>query len=460
MEARQKQSQRVAPEQLVYGLVKRLSFHALWDTLLVTLPPLMAVLYCLFYLILKAWISPMTAAAVGFAAMALSALAIATRYRPNIPSIRLAAHLIDDRAGAEDRFLTLATLQPSPPSAFLVSRLRAEASKLQTGITIKREFPYRIQWPAYSSLLVSLAAVLLFQLFLPLAYSALHPKLAHQRLRDLAQLMAERPKLQETARALQKLAATLEDPNVPPQEKQSSLREEREKIQEQEKKETQRQDHDLLSQAAGALQDLEQQSGGGGRKQDQDNGAGGIQSNLPQEGQGEGKQSQSGDNKGDSNAQLSNEMQLGKMAQGGPKNQGNEKNAGDKNAGTGNKPDPNNPGKDQSKDRGGKNEDGQKEQTGRSKASEDVPQGTPPTERYYKPGEGQYQGIKGAGYVTVQLPEELAAEGKGAGQKKDSKGGRALSSQVPVSNVPLPKHVRDAPAEKQQMPLEYRGIIR
>jgi hypothetical protein len=460
MEARLKQSQRVAPEQLVYGLVKRLSFHALWDTLLVTLPPLMAVLYCLFYLILKAWISPMTAAAVGFAAMALSALAITTCYRPNIPSIRLAARLIDDRAGAEDRFLTLATLQPSPPAAFLVSRLRAEASKLQTGITIKREFPYRIRWPAYSSLLLSLAAVVLFQLFLPLAYSTLHPKLAHQRLRDLAQLMAERPKLQETARALYKLAAKLEDPNVPPQAKQSSLREEREKIQEQEKKETQRQDHDLLSQAAGELQGLEQQSGRGERKQDQDNGAGGIQSNLPQQGQGEGKQSQSGDNKGDSNAQLSNEMQLGTMAQGGPKNQSNEKNAGDKNAGTGNKPDPNNPGKDQSKDRGGKIEDGRNEQTGRSKASEDIPHGTPPAERYYKPGEGQYQGIKGAGYVTVQLPEELAAEGKGAGQEKDSKGGKALSSQVPVSNVPLPKHVPDAPAEKQQMPLEYRGIIR
>jgi hypothetical protein len=29
-----------------------------------------------------------------------------------------------------------------------------------------------------------------------------------------------------------------------------------------------------------------------------------------------------------------------------------------------------------------------------------------------------------------------------------------------VSNVPLPPHVPDAPAEKQQLPLEYRGIIR
>jgi hypothetical protein len=57
------------------------------------------------------------------------------------------------------------------------------------------------------------------------------------------------------------------------------------------------------------------------------------------------------------------------------------------------------------------------------------------------------------------LPEELATEGKG-GQKKDSKSGKTATSQVPVSNVPLPKHVPDAPSEKQQMPLEYRGIIR
>jgi hypothetical protein len=460
MEGRQKQLQLVPPEQLVYRLVKRLSSHALWNILLVTLPPLVAVCYCLLYLLFNAWISPMIAAGLGSAAVALGTMAITTRYRPSIPSIGLAARLIDDRAGAKDRFLTLATLQPSPPAAFMVSRLRAEASKLQTGITIEREFPYRIQWPVYTSLVVSLAAVLLFQLLLPVAYSTLHPKLAHQRLHELAQLMAERPKLQETARALQNLAAKLEDPKVPPQEKQSLVREEHKKIQSQEQKETQRQDHDLLSQAAGALQGLEQQSGGGERKKDQDNGAGGIQSNLPQDGQGEGTQSRGGDTKDDSSAKSNNEMQQGKMAEGSPLDQGSKKNAGDKNRGTSDRPDQNNPGKDQSKDRAGKVDDRRDEQMGRSKASEDIPPGTPPAERYYKPGEGPYQGIKGAGYVTVQLPEEVATDGKGGGRKKDSKSGRMPSSQVPVSNVPLPKHAPDAPAEKQQMPLEYRGIIR
>jgi hypothetical protein len=31
---------------------------------------------------------------------------------------------------------------------------------------------------------------------------------------------------------------------------------------------------------------------------------------------------------------------------------------------------------------------------------------------------------------------------------------------VPVSNVPLPPYVPNAPSEKQQVPIEYRGMIR
>jgi hypothetical protein len=333
---------------------------------------------------------------------------------------------------------------------------------LQSQIVLEREFHYRIKRHVYSSALVSLAAALLFQLLLPVAHSMLHPQPAHERLRELAQLMAQRPRLQQTARSLRNLADKLTDPKLPPQEKQNLVREERKEIEKQEKKETQKQDRELLNQAAGTLQGLEQQSGSGSeRKKDQDGGAGGVQSNLPQQGRGEGKQSEGGgDGKGEINAQLNNEMQQGKTAQGNTKEQPKEKNAGSKSSTTGNQPDPNQPGKDQSKERVGKSEGGKDERMGRSKTSEEIPQGAPPAERYYKPGEGEHQGIKGAGYVTVELPEELAADGKGGSRNKQSKGGKAPSSQVPVSNVPLPKHLPDAPAEKQQMPLEYRGIIR
>jgi hypothetical protein len=461
MEAVKETSQRHRPEQLIHGVVRKLTQHALLDALLVFVPPLAAVLYCLFYLYSNLWISPVVTVVLGVAALAADAVAITIRYRPKIPSAPIAARLIDDRAGAEDRFLTLATLPPSPAAASLMSRLRAEAAGLQARVAIRHEFPYRIKRHIYASWLISLAAALLFQLLLPLAHSTLYPQPAHERLRDLAQRMTQRPNLRETALSLHNLAAKLEDPKLPSDEKQRMVEEERKNIGEQQKKQTQEQDRDLLNQAAGTLEGIEQQSGGAQRKKDQAGGAGGIQSNLPQQGQGEGKQSDGsgGDNKGALNAQLNNEMQQGKMTRGNPNEQGKEKNPGEKNSAVGNQLNPNNAGKDESKERSDKTEGGKDERTGRSKASEEVPHGAPPAERFHKPGEGD-QGIKGMGYVTVQLPEELAAEGKGGGQKKLSKGGKSASSQVPVSNVPLPRHMPDAPAERQQMPLEYRGIIR
>ena len=92
--------------------------------------------------------------------------------------------------------------------------------------------------------------------------------------------------------------------------------------------------------------------------------------------------------------------------------------------------------------------------------SEETPQGEPPAERFHKPGEQGKDGVKGARYVTVQLPEEIAADTKGEGTlSKQSKEANAYPK-GPVSNIPLPARVPDAPAEKQQLPLEYRGIIR
>lgn len=463
MEALRDKTQRGAPEQLIHGLVRKLTHHVLWDALLIFLPPLALVLYCLSYLFFTAWISPVSAALLGFAALGLCGAAVVMRYRPKIPSARAAARLIDARAGAQDRFLTLATLEAAPGAASLLARLRAEAAGLQSRVALKREFPYKIQRHVYSSLAVSLAAALLFHLVLPLAHSTLHPQSAHERLRDLAQQMATRPNLREIARSLQNLAAKLEDPKVPPREKRDGAQEERKKIQEQEKKQPQQQDRDLLSQAAGTLEGIEQQSGAGERKKDQEGGGSSIQSNLPQQGQGDGKQSEgsSGDSKGKLKAESNGEMQQGKMAQGDPKQQGKEKTAGNKSGGDDNQADPNKSGKDQSNnnDRAGKTDATGADRDGRNKVTEEIPQVAPPAERFNKPGEGGYQGIKGAGYVTVQLPEELAAEGKGS-QSKGAKSGKTAASQVPVSNVPLPKHVPDAPSEKQQMPLEYRGIIR
>jgi hypothetical protein len=460
MEASKQKIERGAPEQLIQGLVKKLMQHVLWDALLIFLPPLAVILYFLIYLYLNGWVSLSSALLLSAAALGLGAIAIALRCRPNIPSARSAARLIDDRTGAQDRFLTLATLQPSPAAASLLRQLRIEAGRLQSRITLTREFPYKIKQPVYSSLLASLAVALLFHLLLPVAHSTLHPQPVPERLRDLAQQMAARPNLQDIARSLQNLASKLEDPQVPPQERQELARQQRAKIEQQEKQAAEKQDRDLLSQAAGTLAGVEEQSGAGERQKDQESGGGGIQTNLPQQGKGEGKQSQgsAGDSKGENNVQSKSEMQTGQAAPADPKEPGQEKASGGAN-GKADQPAPDKSANQNNDQRPGTSDGPGADRDGRNKVTDEVPQAAPPVDRFHKPGEAGYAGIKGPGYVTVQLPEELAGEGKG-GPSKNSKTGKAAPSQLPVSNVPLPKHVPDAPSEKQQMPLEYRGIIR
>jgi hypothetical protein len=62
--------------------------------------------------------------------------------------------------------------------------------------------------------------------------------------------------------------------------------------------------------------------------------------------------------------------------------------------------------------------------------------------------------------VTVELPEEIAADSKGNPTSLRNSKETKNRPKVPLSNVPLPAHVPDAPTETQQMPLEYRGMIR
>jgi len=153
-------------------------------------------------------------------------------------------------------------------------------------------------------------------------------------------------------------------------------------------------------------------------------------------------------------------MQQGQKAQNTSQEQGKEKNQRSQGDRKDNQPDPSNKSdQDTGKELTGKTPGGAQERLGRSR-SEEIPQGAPPAERFYKPGEEGKEGVKGARYVTVQLPEELAADTKGEGSvSKPSKETRAFPK-TPVSNAPLPAHVPEAPMEKQQLPLEYRGIIR
>ena len=461
MQAPLDQDTRQDPERLVGRLRAQLRRQALWDSLLLFAPPLLAFFYIAGSLYRVAWIGPLTFFLLAAMVAGAGLFAALLRYRPLVPSASKAARLVDERAGAADRFLTLATLDAARAFAPLVARLRLEAGEFVERVEPRRDFPYRIKKGFYVSLIGSILGALLFYLLLPVAESAFYP--APQRLRELAGKLAGRPRLSAIARDLQALAAKLEDPSVAREKKRDLLEEIQKKVAERQKKEEQKEDRDLLGQAASTLKSLEQQSGAGQERQEnQAKGGGGIQSSLPQQGQGEGKPSPGGggDQKGEMNAQLKKDMQQGKSAQGDPQEQSDEKNQPRQGEGKGNRPDANKPGAEKEKSFAGKNQGGADDRGGRGKASEEIPQAGPPAERFYQAGEQGREGIKGARYVTVQLPEDAAAEARGDKSGMKNAKGSQVGAKVSVSNVPLPARGPDAPAEKQPMPLEYRGVIR
>ncbi|HET7008248.1 MAG TPA: hypothetical protein VFK65_22305 [Candidatus Binatia bacterium] len=452
------------PEHLVTSLAERLRSHVLWDSLLICIPPAIAAVLIAFACYRAAWLSPLAFLFVALGIAGFAGLAVVLRYRPLAPSLPAAAQIIDKQAESKDRFLTLATLANTSQRATFVARLRQETSHFGERIQFGRDFPYRFKQSFYRSIAISLAATILFHFLIPVAASVISPLSVQQQLRQIAAKMAQKESLRPLARELQALAAKLDDAKVTPEEKQAATEELEKKIEDQTKKEKEKENRDLLSQAANTLTGAEQQqsSSGDQQKKDQDKGGGGIQSNLPQEGKGQGKQSEGGgaDSKGEQSAQMSNDMKQGKSAQGNPKEKGEEKNQQAQGDTKSDQRDPTQPGKEQNNEKVGKNQGASKEGAGKNQSPEEPPQGAPPAERFYKAGEGK-EGLKGAGYVTVQLPEDVVADSKAEGKatKESGKGNRARP-QIPVSNAPLPAHVPSAPTEKQQMPIEYRGIIR
>jgi hypothetical protein len=448
---------RGSPEHRVGRLAAQLRNHALWDSLLIFSPPLLLSIYLLIYLYRAAWIASPAFLLLSVAIIVVALLAVVARYRPLIPSVRFAARLVDEKTGAQDRFLTLATIEAGLWSSSFLARLRGEAAALLARIDFRREFPYRIKRSFYWSLLASLVVAALFHL--SMSFTPPSPRSApYEKVRELAEKMAQQPRLAALAYGLRTLATKLQQPKVSEQEKQILIRENLEQIEKQQKQEKEKENRDLLGEASSTLQSLERD---GSQEKDSGQGGGGVQSNLSQEGQGQSKQTQGsgGDGKGELSAQQSKDMHQGKTAQRDSKEQGKDKSDQNQGEGKGNQPEPSKSDKDTGTELTAKTQGGSQEQLGRNR-SEETPQGAPPAERFYKPGEEGKNGIKGAGYVTVQLPEELAADGKGeATASKQSKDPKAYPK-APVSNVPLPAHVPDAPTEKQQLPLEYRGIIR
>jgi hypothetical protein len=205
---------------------------------------------------------------------------------------------------------------------------------------------------------------------------------------------------------------------------------------------------DSLQQADQALQGLEK-----GEQPGQEKGAtgGGIGSDLQQKGEGQGKESKGsgGEGKGDKAVIAQQERQDGKPNR---PTKGEEKGGSEGNQGKGEstKQDPNTKGESEGAKRG--------ETEGRSGKTQegDLPTGPPP-ERYRQAGEEGEKGLKGTGYVTVELPEAgVSSTGGGRGDAV-----KTPRQNFPVSNVPLPPGSGPEGArEKQPVPLEYRGLIR
>lgn len=458
MQGRVGKQQYRSPEDFILRLVRHLRHQVVWDSLLTFSPPILAILYLLAVLYWESWIPALPLILLVSAVIAFGLLTIIFRFRPRLPSVPAAARLVDDKADAKDRFITLATVESSPASEAMLARLRREAMGMIHRVEIGRDFPYYVKRPFYWSTIGSLAVILLFHLLLNSTFTK--PGVAPlERIRDLAEQMIHRPPLAEIARGLQSLADKLDDSQVASEEKQSLIDEMQEQIDRQQERGQEPDNQNLLSDATSTLKSLEQETAGAGQ-QEQEKQGGGVQSSASQEGQGEGKASEGGggDSKGELAAQLNPKMKDGKSAQGDPQGKGQEKQSGEQKE---QKPDRSDAGKPEktTDESTGKMKENPEGRSGKNR-SDEVPKDGPPAERYRQPGEQGPDGIKGAKYVTVQLPEEIAADS--SGMTVSSKDGKVSKNRpkLPVSNVPLPAHVPEAPAEKQRMPLEYRDLIR
>ncbi|MCE3241636.1 MAG: hypothetical protein K0Q83_2143, partial [Deltaproteobacteria bacterium] len=140
-----------SPEDLVHRLVRHLRNHVVWDSLLTFSPPVLALLYLLALLYREAWIAALTLLLLVLAVIVIGLLAVVLRIRPRVPSMPAAARLVDDKAEAKDRFVTLATVELSPSSEAMLARLRREAMGMLSRVEIRRDFPYQLKRPFYWS---------------------------------------------------------------------------------------------------------------------------------------------------------------------------------------------------------------------------------------------------------------------------------------------------------------------
>ena len=460
------------PGRLLNRLIDRLKRQVVGDLCLQLFPPLLvfADLAVFLYRNRLVALEPLI-----FASAALLGVALAMgflRYRSRAPVAPYAARLVDNKAGGQDRCLTLATIDPLNGPSFLVDRLRREVAGVLDMIDLRRDFPYRIKRAFFASLIVSFAIIGLIHLFLPAALPAPIRTPSMKELESLIQKMAKIERLSEMARNLETMTARLKQSNLSPDEKRSLIQEARKQIEKQQVAAGQQEgegDSKLMGEAAKALRGLEQ----GLEKDREEKGGGGTKANSPEETADSGKKSGQGSESGQGSKQGNKKEERGESQTNNQDlNQDQDTRGGKSRTDENKTTEPAKSQREGSQGRGDKpeKESGKKEKNpgtvkeeregkGTANPGEEIPQNAPP-DRFFRPGEQGESGVKDGRFVAIRLPEEDKSIGEtNVGNSRGKKGERR--SKVPVSNVPLRSpNTPDAAGEKQYLPLEYRGLIR
>jgi hypothetical protein len=431
-------------EWLVHRLVSRLKRHALWNSLLIVFPPLLAFSYIAFFLYHASWATAETLIFAGAALVGLAVTIVIGRSLSRAPSSAFAARLIDDRAEGQDRFLTLATIDPSFFSPFLLGRLRDEAAALLDRVHLRRDFPYRLRRSFFMSCIGALSMILLFHLVSVLP-SLSRPASPAEELALMSKRLAQMPRLSRLAESVAELAAQIQKQALSTEENRLLIQELLRKIEDQLKVErpAKTSGEELLSQTAEILRGLEQ-----GLEKGQGQGGGASQSR-----EGEDKGEQKGQGSGGERGRSPTTEREGFMGKTPLPREAKGTDPGGSGLGQGRVEEL---GKNKTETE--RAEQGMAKGEGSSKGGrEQAPQGPKP-ERFLRPGEGGEKALKGGRFVTVELPEAEIQNLAGPG--RSGKAGK-FTPRVPVGNLPLLQpELPDASPEKQPLPLEYRSLIR
>lgn len=454
------------PQESIDRLRRRLALHALWRSALVFLPPLLAAWYIVLFLYRFHWLGPDAVMLSGATLLIAAAALTAARSRAHATTPLLAARLIDEKAAAEDRFVTLATLAPAggPPEFF--SQLNSEAAALARTIDFKKDFPFHIERAILNSIIAALAAVLLFQLVFEFA-----PPPSGAKLADAAAKLAGDPRFADVVAALSGAAAKLAGASLSEGEKQAMLADVLGQVEERIAAEKARGgDAAALEAVAAELRQMDknqnssrfrlpwmnepgEESGSGAGNSGQGNGNGGAQK-LHHENAGGGGEKQSGKKSpgGSQRGEKAEEPRQGSLNRSstGLKEDARQVKGGGETEGS-------KAGMQKGDAEGG-------ERSGGAAAKDDLQRdgadraasGDKPPARFAAPGEKLSGDLKDLRTVIVRLPDEgEAASGTREGQRK------APAGALPGANVPLaPPAGAQAAQEKQMLPLEYRGMIR